>query len=576
MKTDMFPVQPFQFRPRFATKWSEHETLFHFLRDYPGESEVRGTSRGAANKPRQSVATAIRRDILKSGASITAKRDTTENRREPHLASVNNRAWLVLQSDGNLVLSTPEGKILWSSKTRGAHRMTVQRDGNIVLFDRQNRAMWASRTNRASEKAWGGNPPYLKLQNDGNLVLISGTVPVWSTDSNGFVNRQDEGGWLENAAKSMGRAVESATHAVADVSSSVADTLGHIPVLGAGLKGLYGLTYGALLQTIDNVVSGVRLDKAASRYFESQVQNIKSVAPYVQTIISVVPVLGPGISGAISAGLTLAQGKPIDEALVDAVAGAMPGGALAASAVKIAYAAASGKPVADMAVSLLPLPAAVREGVIAGMRVTSDLAAGKRVDKAFLEEANRQIDKLPPQFRAAAQVGVALGQGKRLQDVVSQQVPRLVAAGGPLAESGKNALSSPVVRHARELAGAGQHGFDVAQGLVARSGVSPHQLERIRSNFKGVTRKGFDIATALHLGRVLSAPERVGKGSPAASAADFIMKGVQGAPVASVVSLAKTINAGAPRSRDRSRSMQAREVRFDQVNLQRSLPYGVV
>jgi hypothetical protein len=140
------------------------------------------------------AAIAAQRDVLKSGESIIAKRSAGENRRAPHLASRNNRAWLVLQSDGNLVLSTPEGKILWSSKTRGADRMMVQKDGNIVLFDKQNRPFWGSKTNRASQAAWGGNPPYLKLQDDGNLVLISGKVPIWSTDSNGFVNRQDEGG----------------------------------------------------------------------------------------------------------------------------------------------------------------------------------------------------------------------------------------------------------------------------------------------------------------------------------------------------------------------------------------------
>ncbi len=370
-----------------------------------------------ASQMRGAAAIAAQRDILRSGESIVAKPNPSENRRAPHLASRNNRAWLVLQSDGNLVLSTPEGKILWSSKTRGADRMMVQKDGNIVLFDKSNRPFWGSKTNRASEAAWGGNPPYLKLQDDGNLVLISGKIGIWSTDSNGFVNRQDEGGWLENAAKSVGRAVESATHAVADLSSSVANTLGKVPLIGPGLKGLYGYTYGALIQSADNVVSGVRVDKVLSRHFESQVQNIKEVAPYVQTVIAVVPGIGPGVSGAISAGLTLAQGRPIEEALVDAVAGAVPGGALAKSVAKAGFAAASGKPLSDIAISALRIPPAAKDALKAGLRVASDVAQGKRVDKSFLAEANRQIDRLPPEFRKAAQVGVALGQGKKVQDI---------------------------------------------------------------------------------------------------------------------------------------------------------------
>jgi hypothetical protein len=56
-----------------------------------------------------------------------------------------------------------------------------------------------------------------------------------------------------------------------------------------------------------------------------------------------------------------------------------------------------------------------KDGLKAGLRVASDVAQGKRVDKALVAEANRQIDKLPPAFRTAAQVGVALGQGRKAQ-----------------------------------------------------------------------------------------------------------------------------------------------------------------
>jgi hypothetical protein len=502
----------------------------------------------AAAQARGAAATAAQRDVLRPGESIIAKRNANENRRAPHLASRNNRAWLVLQSDGNLVLSTPEGKILWSSKTRGADRMTVQTDGNIVLFNKQNRPFWASKTNRASQAAWGGNPPYLKLQDDGNLVLISGKVAVWSTDSNGFVNRQDEGGWLENAAKSVGRAVESAAHAVGDLSSSIADTLGKVPLIGPGLKGLYGYTYGALIQSVDNVVSGVRLDKALSRHFESQVQNIKGVAPYVQTIISIVPGIGPGISGAISAGLTLAQGRPIDEA-VDAAAGAVPGGALAKSVAKMGFAAASGKPLSDIAVSALPIPPAAQDALKAGLRVASDVAQGKRVDRSLLAEANRQIDRLPPEFRTAAQVGVALGQGKNLQDIAMAQLPKLVAVGGPLAAAGqKIASQSPIVRQARGLVGRGQHGFDVAQGLMAHSAVPQHQLVRARSAFKGEALKGFDTAVALHMGRVLSPPRALKMALPA-KAGYFVTRGAQGDIPGKIMSVARIVTAADPNAR---------------------------
>jgi hypothetical protein len=349
-------------------------------------------------------------------------------------------------------------------------------------------------------------------------------------------------GFIKNAVKSAGRAVGSVAHAVADVSSSIADTLGKAPLIGPGLKGLYGYTYGALIQSADNVVSGVRLDKVLSRHFESQVQNIRAVAPYVQTVISVVPGIGPGISGAISAGLTLAQGRPIDEALVDAVAGAMPGGALAKSVAKMGFAAASGKPLSGIAVSALPIPPAARDALKAGLRVASDVAQGKRVDQSLLAEANRQIDKLPPGFRQAAQVGVALGQGKKLQEIAIGQLPRLIAVGGPLAVAGQKIASrSPIIQQARALLPKGQHGFDVAQGLMAHSAVPFYQLQRARNAFKGEALKGFDAAVALHIGRVLSPRALVRKASPAKYVGYFIVKGMQGAAPARIRSIATTV-----------------------------------
>jgi hypothetical protein len=256
------------------------------------------------------------------------------------------------------------------------------------------------------------------LRKVGRIVILSDddTSPVYG-EVPLFYSGDDPDLFLGSVVKSVGRFAKKAAGTVADFSSSVADTLGKVPLIGPGLKGLYGFTYGALIQSANNVLSGVRLDKALSRHLESQVQNVKGVAPYVQTIISVVPGIGPGISGAISAGLTLAQGRPIEEALVDAVAGAVPGGALAKSVAKAGFAAASGKPLSDIAISALRIPPAAKDALKAGLRVASDVAQGKRVDKSFLAEANRQIDRLPPEFRKAAQVGVALGQGKKVQDI---------------------------------------------------------------------------------------------------------------------------------------------------------------
>jgi hypothetical protein len=328
-----------------------------------------------------------------------------------------------------------------------------------------------------------------------------------------------------DVAKFAGHAVGKAVHAVADVSSSIAGALGKIPIVGSALKGLYGLSAGSLFQTIDNIASGVRLDRVLLRHFESEIQNIKDVAPYVQTVVSFVPGIGQGISGAISAGLSLAQGKSIDQAMIDAAIGAIPGGALAQTAVKIGVAAAQGKPIADTAINALPIPPVAKDGAKAAFHVMQDVAQGKRVDRALLAEADRQIQNLPPELRKAAQVGIALGQGKKLQDIAKQEIPRLVGVGGPLAKIGQSlAQVDPIIARARKLAGPAVHGFDVAAGLM-RHRVSPVEIASARKAVTSRDLKGFDMAVALYSKRVSSnartplqqVPSRLAISAPARS-----------------------------------------------------------
>ena len=70
-----------------------------------------------------------------------------------------------MQQDGNPVLWSPGGRILWSSGSGGHTRITgalEQGDGNLVIYG--NGAIWA--TNKL-----GTGTFEMILQNDGNLVV---------------------------------------------------------------------------------------------------------------------------------------------------------------------------------------------------------------------------------------------------------------------------------------------------------------------------------------------------------------------------------------------------------------------
>ncbi|MFD0366132.1 LysM peptidoglycan-binding domain-containing protein [Nocardia sp. GCM10030253] len=83
---------------------------------------------------------------------------------------------LTLQADGNLVLSEPDGNVVWASQThdQGVERATLQPDGNFVLYKGEG-AAWSTETN-------GKSGDRLTVQADRNVVLY-GTdgSALWST-----------------------------------------------------------------------------------------------------------------------------------------------------------------------------------------------------------------------------------------------------------------------------------------------------------------------------------------------------------------------------------------------------------
>jgi hypothetical protein len=156
--------------------------------------------------------------------------------------------------------------------------------------------------------------------------------------------------------------------------------------IGRGMKNI-AKRVGSSLKTfsgfdlVKNLVKGERVDKALLNNLKAAVKDVKSNAGYAQMVVSVVPGVGTGVAAGIAGAAALAEGKRIDDVLIAATKGALPGGPLAAAAF-------------DTAVGL---------------------AKGKRIDKVALEVARNQ---LPAGARRAFDTGVALAHGKNLQAVM--------------------------------------------------------------------------------------------------------------------------------------------------------------
>jgi hypothetical protein len=229
-----------------------------------------------------------------------------------------------------------------------------------------------------------------------------------------------------------------------------------IPVLGSVVKAA-----ASPVTTIAHIAEGERIDHALLDAAKDQLGQIKALAPYAATIVSFVPGIGTGVAAAIAAGAALAEGKPIDQALEDAVKAAIPGGAI----------------------------------VAAGFELAKKVASGENVGKAALESARAG---LPPDAQKAFDVGLALVSGKQLQSAITSAITSLapgelkqildvgakaVQSVPGLADVAKN-LSSDIERQ----------GLQLASGALAHAGVNEAQIRAMRSKLTGDVLHGFDAA----------------------------------------------------------------------------------
>lgn len=205
------------------------------------------------------------------------------------------------------------------------------------------------------------------------------------------------------AAKVANTAASYAEHAVGKIPvvGPLANTVAHLASIPAGVA--------------EQLAAGGRIDRVAMNSLKSALKDVKQVAPYATTVLSLVPGVGSGLSGAIGAGLALASGQNITAALEQGLRNAMPGGALAAKAFDVASAAMQGKPIDQIALAALPITPAARQALADGINVAKDLAAGKHVTQAIVDAATHQ---LPPQIAKAVQIGAAIGHAKNLQSAV--------------------------------------------------------------------------------------------------------------------------------------------------------------
>lgn len=406
---------------------------------------------------------------------------------------------MVLGKDGNLVL-TGRGKMLWATGTTGKPAVSWKQnwDGNLLLLDANGHTVWQNAAGSSKNKDC-----IFVLQDDGNAVTYSHKQvkpgnSVWSTNTflfkqgslKGLGKKDDHGGinvgdiaaiavglppgilhvapgaskWAEHAVQTAGRGVGSGIDFVSKATGDLASAVGKVPFVGPLFSGLVDVSLGGPWHMASDVVHGVPLDKAISRELKRQLKDFKEIGPYAQMVFSVIPGFGPFVAGAIGAGLALANGQPLSEALIEGVEGMAPGGplvhmALAMAVKTVSIATSPGgfknfhglQTLAEIGVAALPVSKQVQDMIDGGITVVANLASGERLDQALIDGAVRALplDEMGPVAKqavlAAAQTVKDVARGEKIDHALIDGGLKAIPVNSlPIPDAAKKALNSVV------------------------------------------------------------------------------------------------------------------------------------
>lgn len=365
-----------------------------------------------------------------------------------------------------------------------------------------------------------------------------------------------------------------------NVTNSIGDAVKKIPVVGPLFHGLLGIQTQPF-SIAENILKGQRIDHVAVGAFRQRIGDVREVAPYAQTVIAFVPGVGPAASSAIGAGLAIAAGMPADEVAMAAVAGAIPGGAIAQAAYKVGRTALVNKKVggvADLVYSIgsaagVQIPPAATAALTGGLNALQSMANGTKPDQALMASALKAVpglakgvdlnsvpglqsiaDKLVAQgqsmipglsvsqqaaLKNGLHTGIAMQHAQNLQALAS----KAIGTGGPLQhllQTGQAKAVDAVTQAAKAaLNGKGVQGFDVGNGLMSKK-VTPFTVAAVKAPLGPDDKHGFDVAAALQIGRVTTtAPDA----APAVQAGHAIIHGARTASPATRERIAGTMEA---------------------------------
>jgi hypothetical protein len=325
------------------------------------------------------------------------------------------------------------------------------------------------------------------------------------------------GKFVSNAVKTAGREMGQVGKSVQNAAGKVTKAVGKIPVVGGPLNAVFDATYHASFGMVNATVAiakGRRIDRALMDQVHIAVKDFKQVGPYAQMVISMVPGVGQGVSAAMSAGLALANGQPIAEALKAGAIGAIPGGVLVQSCVKasvetIQHVAKGEKlnfanlaqTAGGAAAGALGMPETAKNALMAGIATTGSIVKGQPLDKALADGAIRGLPIPDASKRAmteATSLTLDLAHGKRLDRALMNRIDGVVGMLPPNAPLRENLLAG--VQSVRKL-GQSKDAEQVMMTAI-QSGVGDQLISLGAAKLSTAQRNGLKSGIALGTGIV--------------------------------------------------------------------------
>ena len=167
-----------------------------------------------------------------------------------------------------------------------------------------------------------------KAANAAGKVVSAAVSPIKAAGQ--VVNNVLGGTFIGAAVRTAGKPIQSGLDLLSKATKSLGDDISKIPVVGAPLSAIYDVATDPVtlpLTIADDVAHGDSLGQTIADGIRHEVSKYQAAAPYVESVVALVPGIGGMCASCIAVGVGVAEGQPIDQILVEAAAAQVPGGA---------------------------------------------------------------------------------------------------------------------------------------------------------------------------------------------------------------------------------------------------------